>query len=162
VSVVQPEDFLASARATACPEFVAEHPFCFLYGLGRLTHGDDPKKTQVQATRNRTTQPLESLLRAVRKVLPTEPERISIGREPDNDVVIPDSTVSAHHAWFRERAGRLELFDAGSRNGTWVGALRLPPRGWVGTPIGQLLRFGELSFRLLDAEGLWRLVHDER
>jgi pSer/pThr/pTyr-binding forkhead associated (FHA) protein len=115
----------------------------------------------VQVTRDRTIQPLESLLRAIRKVQPTEPDRITVGRDADNDVVIPDTTVSAHHAWFRERAGRLELVDAGSRNGTWVGALRLPPRGPVGTPIGQRLRFGELTFRLLDAEGLWRLVHEE-
>jgi hypothetical protein len=158
---VDPADFIAIARATTCAEFVERHPFRFLYGLGRLTQADDPlQRTVMQPVRARTTQPLESLVLAVRRAQPGDSERITVGREASNDIVISDSTISKQHAWFRERAGRLDLADAGSRNGTWVGALRLPPNGSpVGTPTGQQLRFGDLSFRLLDAEGLWRQVH---
>jgi hypothetical protein len=154
-------EFIEIARATSCADFVARHRFLFLWGLGRLfPHTDDKLKTQLEGVlRDPKAQPLELLVHRVRKTTDVDPEMITVGRAPSNDIVIDDSTVSKSHAWFRERGPRLELVDAGSRNGTWVGSLRLPPRGSpVGIPVGQLLRFGLISFRLLDAEGLWRAI----
>jgi hypothetical protein len=45
---------------------------------------------------------------------------ITVGRDEDNDVVIPDSRVSRRHAEIHAADGRLEVRDLHSTNGTWV------------------------------------------
>ncbi|HEV2982726.1 MAG TPA: ATP-binding cassette domain-containing protein [Solirubrobacteraceae bacterium] len=48
-------------------------------------------------------------------------QRVRIGRDSDNDVVVPDLLVSRFHAELRARSdGRRELLDLNSRNGTFV------------------------------------------
>ncbi|TMD58592.1 MAG: DUF2662 domain-containing protein [Chloroflexi bacterium] len=45
---------------------------------------------------------------------------ISIGRAPDNDIVLDDRRVSRRHAEVRLRLGKHTLYDLGSTNGTFV------------------------------------------
>jgi len=52
----------------------------------------------------------------------------SIGRGPDNDVVLSDQTVSRHHAQLDQIDGVLHITDAGSLNGTRVNDQTLEPR----------------------------------
>jgi ABC transport system ATP-binding/permease protein len=48
--------------------------------------------------------------------------RLAIGRDPANDLVLPDPNVSRFHAeLLRRDDGQVELVDLGSRNGTRVG-----------------------------------------
>ena len=47
-----------------------------------------------------------------------EGERLTLGRDPTNDVVLADPNVSRFHAEVVRRDGRVELVDLGSRNGT--------------------------------------------
>jgi hypothetical protein len=49
----------------------------------------------------------------------------SIGRAPDNDLVIADPTVSQRHAIISFDGGSATLRDLGSSNGTFVGAARV-------------------------------------
>lgn len=44
----------------------------------------------------------------------------TIGRLPDNDIVVTDNRVSRHHAEIRQNGGRWLIRDAGSKNGTAV------------------------------------------
>lgn len=50
---------------------------------------------------------------------------LTIGRAPDNDLVLADARVSRHHAQISGRAGRLVLVDLGSTNGTIVNGARV-------------------------------------
>lgn len=50
---------------------------------------------------------------------------LTIGRAPDNDLVLADARVSRHHARISGRAGRLVLADLGSTNGTLVNGARV-------------------------------------
>lgn len=51
-----------------------------------------------------------------------EPKVVTIGREADNDIVLPGGRVSRHHALLRENPdGTWELQDLGSANGTYCG-----------------------------------------
>ena len=46
---------------------------------------------------------------------------LTLGRQGDNDIIIDDPAVSAHHAKFcMEEEEGLYVLDLGSRNGTWV------------------------------------------
>lgn len=47
--------------------------------------------------------------------------RVRLGREVDNDVVLPDPRVSRYHAQINYLGGAFTLRDLGSRNGTRVG-----------------------------------------
>lgn len=51
----------------------------------------------------------------------------SIGRSPDNDVVLADPFVSRRHcAILVHSGGRCELHDVASKNGTWLNGRRIP------------------------------------
>lgn len=53
--------------------------------------------------------------------------RLTIGRNPDNDLVVPDESVSRYHArleW-QARTRVPQLVDLGSLNGTFVGGVRV-------------------------------------
>jgi len=52
---------------------------------------------------------------------------IRIGRELDNDLVIPENQVSRHHAEVRCQSRTCRLVDLNSTNGTFVNGQKLPP-----------------------------------
>jgi pSer/pThr/pTyr-binding forkhead associated (FHA) protein len=61
---------------------------------------------------------------AVGDAFPLQPVT-SIGRAPDNTVLIPDSYVSAQHALLTWREGQWWLEDRGSKNGTLLNGARI-------------------------------------
>ena len=50
---------------------------------------------------------------------------LSIGRTPDNDVMLNDLGVSRHHAAIRVREQKAWLYDRDSANGTWLNGERI-------------------------------------
>ncbi len=50
---------------------------------------------------------------------------LTLGRSPENDVVVGDRRVSRRHAEIRARLGRHTLYDLQSTNGTFVNARRI-------------------------------------
>ncbi|BDU71972.1 SpoIIE family protein phosphatase [Mesoterricola silvestris] len=71
---------------------------------------------------------------------------LTIGRDPGNDLVLEDSSLSRNHARLTWREGTAMLEDLGSRNGTLVNGDRLlEPRRVKG---GDEIVFGRLSIRL--------------
>ncbi len=96
------------------------------------------------------------LVLPLRKVQSTFPSMITVGRTDNNDLVVPDEQVSKFHAFFRLVGDRVELSDAGSRNGTFIGSRRLEARGG-GAQLnrGDRFAFGAIEFQLFDARGCW-------
>jgi hypothetical protein len=83
---------------------------------------------------------------------------ITVGRAPDNDVVVPDASISRFHAYVKEGADRQWLIqDAGSTNGTSVNGHSVPRQG-NGSPIalnsGDDVRLGQVELTFLDADSL--------
>ena len=72
---------------------------------------------------------------------------LTIGRDPSNDLVLPDSMVSRRHAVIEHRAGQFFLRDSSSANGSVVNGDRVSERGLRD---GDLVAIG--SMRLLFRE----------
>jgi hypothetical protein len=84
-------------------------------------------------------------------------DRITIGRTSNNDIVIADHSVSRLHAYVRRADGWL-VADAGSKNGSWLGATALEARRETALPPGALLRFGDVMLTFYRAEDLFDLL----
>jgi two-component system nitrogen regulation response regulator GlnG len=70
----------------------------------------------------------------------------TVGRHPTNDLVLPDPRVSSVHLELTRRpGGRLLVRDAGSTNGTWLGASRVTE---VEIAPGAILRIGDTRLLL--------------
>ena len=74
---------------------------------------------------------------------------ITIGRAPNNDIVLPAPSVSKFHAFLREEAGSLLLVDANSSNGTFVNGVRLEPHAATPLSLQDVIRLGDLQLRVL-------------
>ncbi len=82
-------------------------------------------------------------------------DTIRIGRGEDNDVVVPDAPVSRHQAEIRRAGTAFQVYDLGSRYGTFVGGRQVGERG---QPLldGDLLQLGtrtSLRFTLIAPAG---------
>jgi hypothetical protein len=84
------------------------------------------------------------------------PTMITIGRAPNNDIVLQSQDVSTFHAHLANEDGRWVVRDADSTHGTFVNelAVRAP------TPLtaGDTVRFGEVRCRIADAGVLYRMA----
>jgi len=74
---------------------------------------------------------------------------LRIGRSEDqNDFVVSNGSVSRAHARLFLREGRLFLEDLGSRNGSFIGGVRLGPGEGIEVHGDQELRFGDVTFSI--------------
>jgi pSer/pThr/pTyr-binding forkhead associated (FHA) protein len=71
-------------------------------------------------------------------------ENISIGRSPENVIVIPDSEVSRKHAVLSLSNGKLYIEDLNSTNGTYVydGKLFQPVKGKQEIQANSIIKLG--------------------
>ena len=74
---------------------------------------------------------------------------LRIGREPDNDIVVSDLSVSSHHAELRKVAGAYRIVDLGSTNGTFVNEQRVTA---ALLSDGDMVGLGDSTFRLVGHE----------
>src|SRR2546423_13784792 len=54
------------------------------------------------------------------EIVEVDAKRFSIGRTPENDLVIEDTSLSRRHALIENFEGRFNLSDCGSSNGTFI------------------------------------------
>ena len=80
------------------------------------------------------------------EVFPLGFEPTSIGRHGDNEIILPDSQVSRHHAEIVMQGGRWLIADLGSANGTYVNGERLTGPQVINH--GDLIRVGQTQFRV--------------
>lgn len=77
-------------------------------------------------------------------------DMITVGRTPNNDIVLRDVTVSRFHAYFRQRGDKWIVADAGSKNGSELEGVPLEARKERELASGVAIRIGdfELTFYL--------------
>lgn len=92
-------------------------------------------------------------------------DMITIGRTPNNDVVLRDVTVSRFHAYFRHRVDphgvdRWLVADAGSRNGSELGGKPLEARREREVASGAPVRIGDLELTFFVASELFDVLRE--
>lgn len=85
---------------------------------------------------------------------------VSIGRTPNNDIVIDDESVSRFHAviGLDEKSGQWSLSDMGSSNGTFVRGERITPEAPFALGDEEALLFGSVSARFLTPHAFFRYL----
>ena len=157
-------NYAAIARAGRRELFVAAYPFPFLIGVNTLATlpwrrtetvelGDDFRGALMTPPPPPAVPEPVWMVFAVRKVQDAFPSMITVGRSPNNDIVVEDLRVSKFHAYFRKEESGFLLCDAGSQNGTCVGETRLEPKASMPVEPGGSVKFGPLRFEFLDAGG---------
>jgi hypothetical protein len=98
-----------------------------------LERGDRDRPAPTDRTAVFVVPILESSLAVLREIRPDGSSRtvvvdgrpLTIGRAPDNGLVLADTRASRHHARLYGRRGALLLTDLGSTNGSWVNDRRI-------------------------------------
>ena len=75
-------------------------------------------------------------------------KRVSIGRAEDNAVVLPDASVSRHHAELAADGGRWAVRDRDSHNGTFLNGRRVEPQKSVSVSSGACIEIGRYEIRV--------------
>ena len=86
------------------------------------------------------------------------PDRVTVGRHPERDIVLFHQTVSRTHSYFTYQQSRWHIHDEGSRHGTYVGGIRLRKHRDRKLESGDLLRFGGVELFFFHAAELYTAI----
>jgi hypothetical protein len=152
------------AQSSTRDEFVAKQPHLFLLleqalaveaDVGFSTQVVDPvslKRSTVRRPQNIEVLPI------VKAAGNPYPDRVSVGRARNCDIVMRDPSISKLHAHFRIGGVRVELVDIDSQNGTRVNGRALAPHQPAQVANGDTVLFGSVACKLVDAAALYDLL----
>lgn len=151
------------AHATTRDEFVAQVPPFFLVLEQSLDEGDVGFSTQVVdpiSLKRGAMRPPKSfeVVPVVKAAGNPYPDRVSVGRARNCDIVMRDPSVSKLHAHFRIGGPKLELVDIDSQNGTRVNGRALPPHQPAQVASSDTILFGSVAAKLVDGAALYDLL----
>jgi FHA domain len=83
------------------------------------------------------------------------PDRITIGRTSNNDLVLVDSSISRLHAYVRRAGTGWVVADAGSKNGSFLRGEPLGARREQPLPSRAILKLGDVEMTFYTATDLY-------
>jgi len=144
-------DYADELKRLGDDQFVQSHPHTVLVVTGVVGSLAD----QVPLNRTLATEPaglsVQAVVGLIGRVFPlvkskySAPGPITLGRTPDNDVTIAESSISARHCILRILGADLSLSDAGSTNGTLINGVKLPPRKAQKVAEGDVITLGRFT-----------------
>lgn len=88
-------------------------------------------------------------------------EMVTVGRAPNNDLVLNDKRVSKYHGYFQRCPGGWLFCDSNSTNGTAVDGSRVSPEEPIRLSSGSKLLFGDtIPTAFLEPAGAYELVQN--
>ncbi len=143
----------------AAPLLIYEHPragLSFNWGQTRLTGG----VKEAPLTRDLIRRANKLPVMEIKKRVLGPPGQVRLGRSDDNDLVIPDETVSSRHAVFQlsEPDDTMLLQDLASMNGTKVNRTRLVVGKALVLFDGDVLSFGDSVFLFFYPAGMYDVL----
>jgi hypothetical protein len=158
-SAVPLETLRPEARTQALEEFEDRHGSGFLLHSANAGPASGAPVTEVQLVLDEPDHGSTAGLSLV--VYPFRSQGaghlVAIGRAPNNDVVIPESSISRFHAFLKASGETFALQDGGSTNGTTVNGVSVPAQGHgpaMDLKRGDNVRLGLVELTYLDAQGL--------
>jgi pSer/pThr/pTyr-binding forkhead associated (FHA) protein len=161
-------DFSTDAQTLSAADFEERHGSAFLVVTATdLDQPSGPAMTQValdgfDEPGSERTADVSLLAYPVLRTERSVGHLITVGRTSNNDVVIPDLSVSRFHAFVKPSGdGRFQIQDARSTNGTTVNGNSVPSQGngpAVDLKSGDNLRLGQVELTFLGAEALRNFV----
>jgi hypothetical protein len=147
------EEFLAAAA----PAAFVRYPSRVLVGLHANDRTVGSEETlDVASSEPHVEAELElELFPLVKKPGASFADRITIGRTHNNDIEIPDHSVSRLHAYVRQADTGWVIADAGSKNGSWLRDGTLEARREQALPSRAVLRLGEVDLTFYVANDLF-------
>ncbi|MEM7800981.1 MAG: protein kinase, partial [Chloroflexota bacterium] len=82
--------------------------------------------------------------------VPLSKELVTIGRSPDNDIVLSEDGVSRYHTRLLIEDSQWKVVDLGGMNGTYLNGQRLRPHQSTPIDLNDQLEIEKYSFRLLN------------
>jgi pSer/pThr/pTyr-binding forkhead associated (FHA) protein len=163
-----PLEHFRTARTMPLPERRRVYGDAFLASLGgALRRPLAPGKTAspiAVETMEASGEPSTALISEVWPILRSGRSyfpHVTVGRVANNDIVVPDTSVSKFHAFFKVEGDRYFLADAGSRNGTRLNSMQVPAQG-KGRPVelvgGVRLGFGSVELMFLLGPQFWSIL----
>jgi hypothetical protein len=165
------ESFHTDARDLSAEDFAERHASAFLLlTAAELHEPTGPALTEVNLAgisepTNECTAGLSLLAYPMRRSERSVGHLLTIGRTSNNDVVIPDLSISRFHAFVKPGDGWFQIQDANSTNGTTVNGASVPAQGHgpaVDLKSGDNVRLGQVELTFLSAQALRDFVraHD--
>lgn len=166
------EAFQPAARSLSPADFEDRHgPGFLLLSTAGLHLPSGPAMTEVRLdddedAGSECTADIAVLVYPLRQGEQPMGHLITLGRTSNNDVVVPDVSVSRIHAFVKAPSGApLQILDANSTNGTTVNGRSVPAQGHgsgVDLKSGDSVRFGQVEFTFVDAAAMreFALAHD--
>lgn len=157
------EAFIEDARNLDAEEFAERFGSGFLMAMAASTGGLRGSTSTVlvldsEPDSGARTAGISVVIHALRPRDGSGGHLVTIGREPNHDVVVPDLSVSRFHAFAKQEAnGDFLIQDAGSSNGTTVNGNSVMARG-AGEPTrltpGDTVKFGRVELTFADAKAV--------
>jgi pSer/pThr/pTyr-binding forkhead associated (FHA) protein len=142
-------DFEAEYRRLGPQSFVRAYPWPVLVvaGIGGVLQGNLSRGGTMIASNSELLQAtaLAGRVFPVVKGRNSLPGPVTIGRTSDNDLAIPEYTISTRHCLLALVDGEYRLTDLGATNGTFVDDVPLPPRKPCRLRGGETLRMGRFT-----------------
>jgi pSer/pThr/pTyr-binding forkhead associated (FHA) protein len=142
-------EFEAEYRRLGPQSFVRAYPWPVLVvaGIGGVLNGTTSRSGTMVAMNSDLVQATALAGRVFPVVKGRNSVRgpVTIGRTSDNDLVIPEYTISTRHCLLALVDGEYRLTDMGTTNGTLVNEAPLTPRKPYRLQGGETLRMGRFS-----------------
>jgi len=86
------------------------------------------------------------------------PDRITIGRTSNNDIVVADASISRLHAYVKRDGKQWVVADGGSKNGSWLKGASLEARRERPLESRNVLRIGDVDLTFYLASDLYSVL----
>jgi hypothetical protein len=88
-----------------------------------------------------------------------ESGEVSIGRNPDNGIMLPEGSVSRYHAKCILTGDQVQVEDSGSVNGTFINDQKIDQR--MALRDGDILRLGSVLLKFFAHDNIENVFHDK-
>jgi hypothetical protein len=147
------DDFVQELKRVGEAAFRKRHPAPVLIVTGRATRGkraDTDEITRVTSIKGSGKH--RASLALVHRVFPLAKSThatsgpVVVGRTTDNDVSIPEYSISKRHCSFELKDGLMTVADCGSTNGTMLNGTRLEQDAPIPLCGGEQITMGRFTF----------------